>query len=100
MPLRELEVTLSPDTLLEEPPPARHAQSLWWVLHNKPRAEKVLARELLRRGVSFYLPLYSRHFRHDRARLHALQTNCVVRTLPVLDQGGLHQDLRRVQHLI
>jgi transcriptional antiterminator RfaH len=121
MPLHNLTTPLYPETILEGPPPAAAAGEPWWVLHTKPRAEKILAVELLRRSVAFYLPLYQRRFRHrgqalvsqlplfpgylflrgdSRGVLQALKTRSVVRSIPVSDQAGLHEDLRRLHHLL
>jgi transcriptional antiterminator RfaH len=121
MPLHNLTTPLYPETLFQEPPPAAEGGGPWWVLHTRPRAEKVLAVELLRRAIPFFLPLYERRFRHhgqsllsqlplfpgylflrgdDQSVLQALKTKSVVRSIPVSDQAGLHADLRRLHHLI
>src|SRR5262245_38605034 len=91
------------------------------VLHTKPRAEKALARKLLKRHVPFFLPLYERQWlRHARRfrshvplfsgylfiycdeqnRVTALESNLVIRTLHVGDQEQLRGDLTRVHQLI
>jgi transcriptional antiterminator RfaH len=83
--------------------------------------EKSLARRLREREVSFFLPLYRRRWKQRGrvfnsylplfpgylfvygdadARLTALQTNLVVRTLPVPDQGRLQADLFQVHRLL
>jgi transcriptional antiterminator RfaH len=119
MPVLPLETALYPDTLLEGPV-EQNAGCVWWVLHTKPRAEKMLARQLLRRSVGFYLPLYPRTGRHKNRplvshlplfpgylfvhgteddRRIALETNCVVRTITVADQAQLQAELARV-HLL
>jgi transcriptional antiterminator RfaH len=93
----------------------------WWVLHTRPRAEKALARKILNRGLAFYLPVHRRQWRtrgrlfaahlplfsgyaflhgDADARLYALETNTVVRCLPVADQAQLQEDLARVHRLI
>jgi transcriptional antiterminator RfaH len=121
MPLLPLEPFVYPEELL-----TAHAEGLdsvgrWLVLHTRPRTEKALARRLLNRGVSYFLPLYERKWRSrgrmlsshlplfpgyvflhgdEEARLHALETNLVARWLPVPDQARLHQDLARVYRLI
>jgi transcriptional antiterminator RfaH len=121
MPLLPLGTFVSPDNLFldSDPPPAQ--ESCWWALHTRPRAEKVLAERLLRRGLSFFLPLYQRQWRNRGrllsahlplfpgylflhgdadARLRALETNLVARVLPVVAQAQLHSDLRRVYQLV
>src|SRR4029077_1000718 len=62
MPLLTLEPFVSPDDLFSATagPPA---EGRWWVLHTRPRAEKRLARELLRHCRSFFLPLHTRTWR-------------------------------------
>ncbi|MCI0458288.1 MAG: hypothetical protein L0Z62_15090 [Gemmataceae bacterium] len=121
MPLLPLEPFLHPDDLLTRAAPGTDEAACWWVLHTRPRAEKALARKLLSREVAFFLPLHHRQrrisgklrsthlplfpgylFLHggSEARLHALETNTVVRSLPVPDQARLHADLVRVHRLV
>src|SRR5438552_12553615 len=68
MPLLPLEPFVFPDDLLEQPAAASEESGRWWVLHTKPRAEKSLARRLLRSTTPFFLPLCKRQWRH-RGRL-------------------------------
>ena len=88
----------------------------WWVLHTRPRAEKVLARHCHKRELPFFLPLYHRKWRSrgrlqssflplfpgyvfllggGDVRLAALETNLVAQVIPVNDQRQLHEDLAR-----
>jgi transcriptional antiterminator RfaH len=121
MPVLAAETQWHPDNLFSEgdsPVPAGH---VWWVLHVKPRQEKSIARELLKREVAFYLPLVTRRWRSrtrtmashlplfagyvfsrcDRAgRLTALSTQRVVRCLEVDDQTRLWGDLQQINRLI
>jgi transcriptional antiterminator RfaH len=121
MPVLPLEPFLHPPDLFgaaAEPP---DDSPVWWVLHTRPRAEKMLARHLLRRDVSFFLPLFQRErlfrgrlvtshlplfsgyvfLRGDhQARTHALVSNLVAQTLPVNDQAQLRTDLARVYELM
>lgn len=54
---------------IDENPPAlspgfhsvREFEGLWWVGHTRARFEKAFAWDLLRAGVSFYLPMVERH---------------------------------------
>src|SRR5688572_9823883 len=79
----------------------------WWVLHTRPRAEKSVARKLLKRRQSFFLPVYE-HLTRKQGRIHssflplfpgyvfvlgdlearhvALETNQVARVLTADDQ--------------
>jgi transcriptional antiterminator RfaH len=121
MPLLELEPFVFPDNLLEDSSFQGEAEGQWWVLHTRPRAEKSLARRLRKRRVAHFLPLYHREWRAEsrlrssylplfpgylfvygdyQARLFALETNLVVRTLEVKDQEQLTGDLRRVYKLV
>ncbi len=124
MPLLPLEPFVFPDDLLDQsdqPAAAQEGSAPWWVLHTRPRAEKSLARRLLRATTPFFLPLCKRQWRH-RGRLlcsyvplfpgyvflradsqlvfKTLETNLVARVLPVPDQAQLHGDLARVYCLI
>lgn len=121
MPLLPLEPFVFPDDLLEQSATVHEETAPWWVLHTRPRAEKSLARRLLRTTTPFFLPLCKRQWRH-RGRLlcsyvplfpgyvflraesqsvfKTLETNLVARVLPVPDQTQLHSDLARVYCLI
>jgi transcriptional antiterminator RfaH len=121
MPLLPLEPFVFPDDLLTRGDDPGDPSRCWWVLHTRPRAEKSLTRQLHQRGVPFFLPLYQRQWRSrgrsfrshmplfpgyvflhgdGQARLEALQTNLLVRVLPVADQEQLGTDLARVHQLI
>jgi transcriptional antiterminator RfaH len=121
MPLLPLEPFVYPEGLLALSPKPDDNSSRWWVLHTRPRAEKMLSRKLLKQEVSFFLPLYQRQWR-SRGRLlssylplfsgyvfiksdsscafHTFETNLVAQVLPVVDQEQLHSDLVRVHRLI
>lgn len=120
MPVLPLEQSVYPDDLLDRGLPSE-GPDRWWVLHTRPRAEKSLARRILKRGIAFFLPLYQRPVKHhgrvvhsynplfpgylflrgtEQSRLHALETNLVARCLAVSDQQQLHSDLARVHQLI
>jgi transcriptional antiterminator RfaH len=121
VPLLPLEPFVFPNDLLGESEVAADCDSRWWVLHTRPRAEKTLARRLLQKQTPFFLPVCKRQWRHqgrvqrsyvplfpsyvflqgDRnIVLRALETNLLVRVLPVEDQAQLQEDLRRVYYLI
>ena len=59
MPTLHAEPYVWPEALLEGDAAQRESQS-WLALHTRPRAEKALARRLLKNSVSFFLPLYAR----------------------------------------
>ena len=121
MPVLPQETSLFPDTLLDASIPWEPLGDRWWVLQTRPRMEKKLARSLLRRSVSFFLPLYSRQWRtqgrwvtsylplfagyvfahgSSESRLQALKTNLVGTCLEVVDQERLWAELRHVHRLI
>ena len=120
MPLLPPEPFVYPEGLLKQTlPPA--PDSAWWVLHTRPRAEKSVARAAFRRGVPFFLPLYTRRWRNQgrtfTARLplfpgyvflHAdadgreivYDRTQVANCLRVPDQERMWQDLVRVFDLM
>jgi transcriptional antiterminator RfaH len=121
MPVLAAEPSLFPDDLFDAAGDAPPASDLWHVLHTKPRQEKSLARELLRREIAYFLPVTPHRFdvrgrvvvshmplfpgylflRCDRDQLlAALSTRRVVRPLVVADQEQLTADLRQVQNLL
>jgi transcription termination/antitermination protein NusG len=123
MPLLPLEPFVFPDQLLDQPcdATATNGSLPWWVLHTRPRAEKALARKLLRQGTAFFLPIrkkqWQKHGRtfsshvplfpgylflkaDDFAAFRTLETNFVARILRVPDQFQLQADLARVYRLI
>jgi len=120
MPLLAPETMLFPSDILDRAaelePGAR-----WWVIHTRPRAEKSLARKLLTRNLAFYLPTRYQSWRsegrwvksylplfpgyvflharpEDRATVFATRT--VANFLPVPDQPGLIEDLRRIHRVV
>jgi transcriptional antiterminator RfaH len=122
MPLLPPEPTVYPEGLLSaEAATPEASERSWWVLHTKPRQEKSLARQLLKGGVPFYLPVIARRclvrnrVQHSHVplfagyvfllgdrdeRVTALATGRVVRSLNVVDQPGLWRDLRQISRLI
>jgi len=93
----------------------------WWALHLRPRSEKSLSRQLLRRQVAFFLPLYERRRQIQRrrvcsylplfpgylflrggetARRIANDTHLVVRSLFVEDQQKFLKDLSFILKLM
>ena len=119
MPVLALEPFYAPENLFTVPLESHAGR--WWVLHTRPRAEKSLARRLLRAGSAFFVPLYRRRWRcrnrmlcshlplfpgyvfllgDDEARVQSLQTNLVAGCLQVPGQEQLHSDLSRVHDLM
>lgn len=121
MPVLPLEPFVYPDALFGEDDSQPLPPGQWWVLHTKPRAEKSLARRLLRRDISFFLPMFERRCRvHGEirsarlplfpgylflhgdldARATAFETNLVAQCLKVVDEARLHSQLTRVHRLM
>lgn len=121
MPLLPLEPFVYPADLLTTPAQDREEARNWWVLHTRPRAEKGLARKLLALRQEFFLPLYQKKWRtrgrpltshvplfpgyvflrgDEGSRLAAIQTNQVVRVLPVPDGERLGAELTRIYRLM
>jgi transcriptional antiterminator RfaH len=121
MPLLAEEPALFPINLFQDAALRGEAGLRWEALYVKARAEKAVARKLLGHGLSFFLPLHKHEWQsggrrrcshlplfpgyvfllaNDDARIPVLETNLVLRFLPVVDQEQLHGDLARVHHLI
>lgn len=121
MPLLPMETHVSPDDLFSNPAALESDSSEWWVLHTRPRAEKSLARHFVARNLSFFLPLYQHQWRNRgrlfraymplfasyiflrgdaESRRSALETNQVVRAIPVSDTEQLRGDLGRVYRMM
>jgi transcription antitermination factor NusG len=120
MPILKEEPSLFPDDLLEVAPSDIPGRS-WFALYTKARQEKALARELLKYGVPFYLPLIKKTsvsrgrrrtsqaplfggylflYGGDEERVRSLTTNRVSRVLQVEDPEQLVFDLRQLRQLI
>jgi hypothetical protein len=112
--------SIYPENLLQDVaiPVNEHARR-WWVLYTKSRQERALARDLLRLGISYYLPLVAKSVRQlqvrsqsplfdgyvflfgtEDERVRCLATNRVARVFPVFDQETLFSDLRRLEEVI
>jgi transcription antitermination factor NusG len=120
MPILKEEPCLYPETLLDDAPldlPERR----WYALYTKARQEKSLARELLKLGIPFYLPLVKKAsvsrgrkrisqmplfggylflFGANEERVRCLATNRISRVLTVEQPAQLVFDLRQFRQLI
>jgi transcriptional antiterminator RfaH len=120
MPILTSEPQVYPENLFEQMAEAA-AGRRWWALHTRPRQEKSLARQLHASSVPYYLPLISRRVRIQKRtftsyvplfpgylfllaeaeeRVKALSTQRIVRSIPVVDQERLSQDLLQTHRLI
>lgn len=121
MPVVPLETCLLPENLFSCDVLPGCGLERWSVCHTRPRAEKALARQLVRHGIGFFLPLYERSRVLQRRRVRsyvplfpgylflrgtdddrrtALETNLVAGCLHVEDQDELTSDLARINELI
>jgi transcriptional antiterminator RfaH len=120
MPILAAEPQFCPDDLFERGREGSLGRN-WWVIHTKPRQEKSLARHLHAASLPFYLPLVRKRLRlrnrtmtshtplfpgyvfllaEGEERIAAFSTNRIVRSIPVVDQARLWNDLIQVQRLI
>ncbi len=122
MPILPRETDLFPNGFLDIEDVDQTAESRWWVLYTLSRREKELMRRLIGMEVPFYCPLIARKNRSPSGRVRtshvplfpgyvfcwatpeqrqlALTTNCISRTLPVVDHETLVHDLRQIRRLI
>jgi transcriptional antiterminator RfaH len=121
MPILRGETSIFPESLLNDELQESASDRRWLVFYTKPRQEKSVARDFLRRQIPFYLPLvkkslqYGRRTVHSRAplfggyifsfateaeRVTALATNRIVNTLTVNNREELVTDLRQIRRLI
>lgn len=121
MPLAPDETCLFPECLLESPQTVTSDSARWWVIHTRPRAEKVLARRLLSLEIGFFLPLYENRltksgrvrssylplfpgyvfmYGGDQDRRHTIETNQIAQVLVVPDQRELFSELQRIKLLL
>jgi len=94
---------------------------LWWVAHTKSRNEKALAQDLIRKDISYFLPMgWKAHRRRGRTfrsllplfsgylffcgneneRLELLRTNRVANVIEVKDQQKLLAELSQIQQAV
>ena len=121
MPLLPAEFQAYPENLFDCADGPEIPDQRWWVAHTRPRAEKSLARRLLKSRISYFLPQFRRKWRQrgrllssflplfpgyvflfgdHQARFDTLATNLVAGVLGVEDQSQLWRDLRQVHRLI
>lgn len=120
MPILGKEPSIFPEDLLDAES-SLGRERRWQVVYTKARQEKALARELLQRGIPFYLPLIAKEgisrgrriashmplftgyvflLGSEDERLSTLQTNRISRILEVDDADSLLHDLWQIRQLI
>ena len=91
---------------------------LWWVAHTKSRNEKALAQDLIRKDISYFLPMVWKVRRRrgrtmrsllplfsgylffcgdESQRVELLRTNRVANLIEVKDQGKLVEELLQIE---
>ncbi len=114
-------VVSAPSLCAGSPPYVDSFDGRWWILHTKPRNEKVIASALARLRIAHFLPLarcrrtYGRRSVEVRIPLFpgyvflcggledreaALKTNRVANVLEVAHQERLRSDLRHIQRVV
>lgn len=99
----------------------RDFAGLWWVAHTKSRNEKALANDLVRRDISYFLPMswkvqrrrgrtirsllplfggYLFFCGNENHRLEILQTNRVANLIEVKDQQKLLGELLQIEQAL
>ena len=99
----------------------RDFAGLWWVAHTKSRNEKALAHDLVRRDISYFLPMswkvrrrrgrtirsllplfsgYLFFCGNENHRLEILQTNRVANLIEVKDQQKLLGELLQIEQAL
>jgi hypothetical protein len=120
MPIIRPEISCNPQDLLITPPVDIEGRR-WFAANTLARQEKSLARDLLRHGIPFYLPLLSRRlvykgrsvwsyaplysgfvflYANDQEQRACLATGRVAAILEIADQDGLRQDLKRIANAL
>lgn len=105
-------------TLWPEGKSIRDFTGLWWVVHTKSRNEKALAKDLIRKGVSYFLPMSWKVSRRngrtirsllplfggylffcgeENQRIEVLRTNRVANVISVKDQQKLLEELLQIE---
>jgi transcriptional antiterminator RfaH len=122
MPVLAQQPDIYPSDLLDQPVDLVGSDQAWWAIYTIARREKVLMDRLLRVGIPFYSPLVKQKSRspsgrrlvswlplfpsyvflygNEEQRYQALKSNCISRTMPVVDSAQLVQDLRQIRRLI
>lgn len=93
----------------------------WWVAHTKSRNEKALAHDLLRKNISYFLPMTNKVHRHkgrtirsllplfsgylffcgeENQRMALLKTNRVANLIEVKDQQKLLNELLQIEQAL
>jgi transcriptional antiterminator RfaH len=116
-----LKVNENPPVAWPEGTSLRDFVGLWWVAHTKSRNEKALAKDLLQKNISYFLPMswkvrrqkgrtirsllplfsgYLFFCGQESQRIEVLKTNRVANLLTVSDQQKLIDELSQIEKAI
>ena len=116
-----LKVGENPPIVWPEEKSLRDFTGLWWVAHTKSRNEKALAKDLIQKDISYFLPMNWKVRRQrgrtirsllplfsgylffcgkESQRIEVLQTNRVANLLAVKDQQKLVDELSQIERAL
>lgn len=116
-----LKVSENPPLLWPEVESIRNFAGQWWVIHTKSRNEKALAHDMIRRNISYFLPMTWKISRKSRRtirsllplfggylffcgseidRLEVLRTDRVANLIEVKDQEKLLRELEQIEQAL
>lgn len=116
-----LKVSENPPLLWPEVESVCNFVGQWWVIHTKSRNEKALAHDLIRRNISYFLPMTWKVRRKSRRtmrsllplfggylffcgsendRLEVLRTDRVANLIEVKDQQKLIRELHQIEQAL
>jgi len=116
-----LKVSENPPIIWPEENSIRDFAGLWWVAHTKSRNEKALAQNLIRKNISYFLPMTWRARRRkgrtirsllplfsgylffcgeEDQRIELLRTNRVANLIEVKDQQRLLEELLQIEQAL
>ena len=116
-----LKVSENPPLLWPEVESIRNFAGQWWVVHTKSRNEKALAHDMIRRNISYFLPMTWKISRKSRRtirsllplfggylffcgseidRLEVLRTDRVANLIEVKDQQKLLRELEQIEQAL
>ncbi len=116
-----LKVSENPPLIWPEVESIQDFMGQWWVAHTKSRNEKALAHDLIRRNISYFLPMTWKVRRKSRRtirsllplfggylffcgqeedRVEVLRTDRVANLIEAKDQQKLLRELQQIEHAL
>lgn len=116
-----LKVSENPSMIWPDNQTIRDFAGLWWVAHTKSRNEKALAQDLIRKKISYFLPMINKVIRRkgrttrsllplfsgylffcgeEEQRISLLKTNRVANIIEVKDQETLLDELSQIEQAL